>query len=94
MRPVSVAEVLVLTQHDHQVTLVPDRRPVQEFSPAAADSALHDRIHPRCLDRRADDSGAGGPDTPSNAAVKLASRSCSTIFTRVPASSKSIRFLA
>jgi len=36
VRPVGVAEVLVLPQHHHQVAQVPDQDPVQQLTPAAA----------------------------------------------------------
>jgi hypothetical protein len=58
VRPVRIVEVLVLAQHDHQMPLIPDQGPVQELAAAAADPAFHDRIHPRRLDRRADDPDA------------------------------------
>jgi hypothetical protein len=57
---VGVVEVLVLAQDGHQVALVPDQGPVQQFSAAAADPAFHDRIHLRRLDGGADHSDAGG----------------------------------
>jgi len=41
VRPVGVAGVLVLVQHDHQVALVPDQGPVQQLTGAAADPSLH-----------------------------------------------------
>ena len=37
VRPVGVVEVLVLTQHDHQVPLIPHQGPVQQLAAAAAD---------------------------------------------------------
>ena len=37
MRPVVVAEVLVLAQHGHQVPLVPDQGAVEQLTPAASD---------------------------------------------------------
>ena len=40
VRPVGVVEILVLPQHDHQVPLVPDQRPVQQLPPAAAKSSV------------------------------------------------------
>src|SRR5579871_1392345 len=46
VRPVGVVKVLVLPQHRHQVTLVPDQGPVQQLTSAAADPPLHDRIGP------------------------------------------------
>jgi TOTE conflict system primase-like protein len=61
VRPVRVAEVLVLAQDGHQVALVPDQGPVQQLPPAAADPALHDRVHSRRLNTGADDPGASGP---------------------------------
>jgi hypothetical protein len=57
VRPVRIVEILVLPQHQHQVALVPDQGPVQQFTPAAAYPPLHDRIHSRCLDGGADDPG-------------------------------------
>ena len=60
VRPVPAAEVLVLARHDHQMPLIPYQGPVQQLTPAAADPAFHDRIHPRRLDR-----GAGNPDARS-----------------------------
>ena len=62
MRPVVVAGILVLAQHGHQVPLIPDQGVVQQLTPAAADPALHDRIHPRRLDRRADNPDASSPE--------------------------------
>jgi hypothetical protein len=47
VRPVRVIEILVLTQHCHQVPLVPDQGPVQQLTPTAADPAFHDRVAPR-----------------------------------------------
>jgi len=55
VRPVGVAEVLVLPRHHHQVALVPDQGPVQQLTPAAANPPLHDRIHSRCLNGGVDD---------------------------------------
>jgi hypothetical protein len=46
VRPVGVAEILVLPQRGHQVPLVPDQRPVQQLPPAAANPAFHDRVAP------------------------------------------------
>ena len=60
MGPVSVVEVLVLLQHDHQVPPVPDQGAVQHLPPAAADPPFHDRIHSRRLDRGAYDPDARG----------------------------------
>jgi hypothetical protein len=40
VRPVGVVEVLVLPHHRHQVALVPDQGPVQQFTPAAANPTL------------------------------------------------------
>jgi Insertion element 4 transposase N-terminal len=57
VRPVGIVNVLVLPQHHHQVPLVPDQGPVQQLTLAAANPPLHDRIHPRRLNR-----GAGNPD--------------------------------
>src|SRR5690242_5271045 len=96
VRPVHVVEVLVPAQDGHQVALVPDQGPVQQLAPAAADPAFHDRVHSRRLNRGAEDPWATPAwKTASNAAVKLASRSCRTNFTLIPASSRSIsRFLA
>jgi hypothetical protein len=45
VRPVGVIEVLLLAQDGHQVPLVPYQGPVEQLPPAAADPALHDRIH-------------------------------------------------
>jgi hypothetical protein len=39
VRPVRIVEVFVLPQHRHEVALVPDQGPVQQFSPAAAKSS-------------------------------------------------------
>ena len=58
MRPVRVIEVLVLAQHGHQVALVPDQGPIQQLTPAAANPAFHDRVHPRRLNSGADDPDA------------------------------------
>ena len=55
-------EILVLAQDGHQVPLVPDRCPVKQLTAAAADPALHDRIHPRRLNARADNLDASGPE--------------------------------
>jgi hypothetical protein len=58
VRPAGVAEVLVLAQHDHQMPLIPCQGLVWQLTPAAADPAFHDRIHPRRLDRSADNPDA------------------------------------
>jgi len=36
VRTVRIAEILVLSQHHHQVVLIPDQGPVQQLTPAAA----------------------------------------------------------
>ena len=59
---VSVAGVLVLVQHDHQVPLVPDQGAVQRLPAAAADPPFHYRIHSRRLDRGADNPDASSPE--------------------------------
>ena len=46
VRPVPVVGVLVIAQHDHQMPLIQYQGPVQQLTPAAADSAFHDRIAP------------------------------------------------
>jgi len=46
VRPVPVAEVLVLAQRDHQMPRIPYQDPVQQLMAAAADRAFHDRIAP------------------------------------------------
>lgn len=56
VRPVGVVEILVLSQHRHQVAQIPDQGPIQQLTPTAANPPLHDRIHSRCLN--------GGPDDP------------------------------
>jgi hypothetical protein len=43
--PVLVVEVLELAQGVKQVTLVPDQRPVEQFSAAGLHPAFHDRVH-------------------------------------------------
>ena len=40
--------------------LIPYQGPVQQLTPTAADPAFHDRIHPRRLDRGADNPDARG----------------------------------
>jgi hypothetical protein len=60
VRPVGIVKVLVLPQHDHQVPLVPDQGSVQQLTSAVADPPLHDRIHPRRLNRGADNPDASG----------------------------------
>ena len=62
VRPVRVVEVLVLAQDGHQVALVPDQGPVQQFARAAADPAFHDRVHPWRLNSGADDPDPSGPE--------------------------------
>jgi hypothetical protein len=59
VRPVRVVEVLVLPQHHHHVARVPGQGPVQQLTPAAANSSLRDRIHSRCLNGGADDPDPG-----------------------------------
>jgi hypothetical protein len=44
--PVLVIEVLELPERVQEVALVPDERPVQQLTPAAADPAFHDRVAP------------------------------------------------
>src|SRR5690242_13809795 len=95
MWPVRVVEVLVLAQDGHQVALVPDQGPVQQLTPAAANPAFHDRVHPGTWTAERRTLAPAAWKTASNATVKLASRSCRTNFTLIPASSRSIsRFLA
>src|SRR6476646_4951932 len=55
VRTVRIAEILVLSQHHHQVVLIPDQGPVQQLTPAAANPPLHDRIHSGYLNAGADD---------------------------------------
>jgi hypothetical protein len=40
VRPVGVTEVLVLAQDGHQVPLVPDQGPVEQFSPGSCQSSV------------------------------------------------------
>jgi hypothetical protein len=56
---VGVVEVLLLVQRVEQVLPVPDQRSVEKFTAAAADPALHDRVHPRDADSAEDDLDAG-----------------------------------
>ena len=52
-----------------------DQHAVQELTAQGTDQALADRVHPRSLDGRAHDPGAGGLETASNEAVKFEPRS-------------------
>jgi hypothetical protein len=52
VRPVRIVEVLVLPQHRHEVALVPDQGPVQQFSPAAANPALQPEVSFEVPERR------------------------------------------
>ena len=54
VRPVPAAEVVVLAQDDHQVPLIQYQGPARQLAPAAAGPAFRHRIHPRRLDRGAD----------------------------------------
>jgi len=38
VRPVGIAEILVLPQHHHQVALIPDQGPVQQLTPGSCQS--------------------------------------------------------
>ena len=59
VRPVLVVLGLVLTKDVQQVELVPDQRLVEQFTSAAADPALHDRVRAGCSDGAAQDRDAG-----------------------------------
>src|SRR5664279_732207 len=59
VRPVLVVMGLVLTKDLQQVDLVPDQRLVEQFTSAAADPALHDRVCAGCSDGAAQDPDAG-----------------------------------
>ncbi len=74
------AGALVLAQDGHQVALVLDQAPVQQFTAAVAYPEFHDRVHSRLLNSGVDDPNASSLKTTSNAAVKLASRSCRSNF--------------
>jgi len=84
MRAVPVVEVLVFAQDGHQVALVPYQGPVQQLTPAAADRAsMTEFIRGAWTAERITLMPAAW-NTESNVAVKLAFRSCSTNFARVP----------
>jgi hypothetical protein len=51
---------LVSGQDCAQVRLIEDQHPVEELASQGADEAFADRVHPRSLDRGAQDPGAGG----------------------------------
>jgi hypothetical protein len=51
---------LVFGQDGMQVGLPEDQHAVQDLPAQGADEALADRVHPRSLDRGAQDPGAGG----------------------------------
>jgi hypothetical protein len=59
VRPGRVVVHLVLGQDGAQVALAEDRHAIEEL-PAQGAEALADRVHPRSLDGRAHDPGAGG----------------------------------
>jgi len=60
MRPGCVVVRLVFSQDGAQMALPEDQHAVQELPAQGADEALADRVHPRRLDGRAHDPGAGG----------------------------------
>jgi len=60
MRPGRVVVHLVFSQHGAQMALPEDQHAVQELTAQGADEALADRVHPRRLDGRTHDPGAGG----------------------------------
>jgi len=60
VRPGRVVVRLVSGQDGAQVCLTEDQRPVEEFAAQGADEAFADRVHPRHLDRGAQDPGTGG----------------------------------
>jgi hypothetical protein len=62
VRPVGVAEILVLAQDGYQVPPIPDQGPVKQLTTAAADPAFHDRIHARRLNSGADNPDTSGPE--------------------------------
>src|ERR1700749_4365201 len=60
VRPGRVVVHLVLSQDGAQVALAEDQHAIEELPAQDADEALADRVHPRSLDGRAHDPGAGG----------------------------------
>ncbi len=59
-RPGRVVVQLVFGQDGTQVCLADDQHAIQKLSAQGAGEALADRVHPRRLDRTAQDRGAGG----------------------------------
>ena len=59
-RPGRVVVHLVFGQDCAQMALPENQHAVQELPAQGADEALADRVHPRSLDGRAHDPGAGG----------------------------------
>ena len=60
VRPGGVVVRLVLGQDGAQVCLAEDQHVVQHLAAQGADEALADRVHPRRLDRAAQNPGPGG----------------------------------
>jgi len=50
VRPVAFVEAFEFVQGVHQIWLVPDQGPVQQFAAARPDPAFHDGVHAGCLD--------------------------------------------
>ena len=75
MGPGGVVMLLIPGQDSAQVRLVQDQGPVAELTAQGADQALADRVHPRRLQSRAHDRGAGGWNTASKERVKFDPRS-------------------
>jgi hypothetical protein len=88
VRPVSVVKDLIFAQDAHQVPLIPDQGPVKQLAAAAADLPFHDRIHPRRLNRGADNPDVGGlehrVERGGEAGVPVMQREPSSAFRRLP----------
>ena len=62
VRPGRAVVHLVLGQHGTQMALPENQHAVQELTAQGTDEPLADRVHPRSLDGRAHDPGAGGAE--------------------------------
>jgi len=62
VRPGYVVVRLVFSQDGAQMAFPQDQHAVKELTAQGANEALADRVHPRSLDGRAHDPGAGGPE--------------------------------